>query len=64
MQGKTLRKMRMEIFWSQKTMARILGITRSSIAHYEQDRAPIPFSIVKKIAILHNEITRVIKTIK
>lgn len=56
--------MRVEIGWTQAQLARILNITRSSLAHYEQGRASAPFIVVRKIAILHTTITAAIDRVQ
>jgi transcriptional regulator with XRE-family HTH domain len=54
--------MRLEIGWTQKVLAEVLGITRSSLAHYETGRAVVPTLIAYKIDILHRGITHAIET--
>jgi len=61
MQGSTLRFMRLEIGWTQKIMAEVLGITRSSLTHYENERAQVPPLIICRIKILHRGVLRTIE---
>ena len=61
MHGQTLRFMRLEIGWTQKVAAEVLEITRSSLAHYETGRAPVPRVVIRKINILHRGITKTIE---
>ena len=53
--------MRMEIGWTQKIAAEVLEISRSSLAHYETGRAPVPQVVIRKINILHRGITKAIE---
>ena len=45
MTGGELQQMREELGWTQRFLAEKLGVTRCSIAHWEQGRAPVPSNI-------------------
>ena len=61
MSGDQLRTMRMEMGWSQKYLARVMGISRSSLAHWEQFRAPIPQGVGSAIRKAHRKMTKIVE---
>jgi len=40
-------ELRQEMGWSQYYLADAIGVTRSSITHWECDRAPVPPSVAR-----------------
>ena len=61
MDGETLREMRMEMGWSQAFLADRLEVTRSSLAHWEQLRAPVPWDVAKKVRKAHGKVTKIVE---
>lgn len=49
MTGEELQELREELGWSQYFLAERLGVFRSSIAHWEQGRAPVPTNVAKAV---------------
>jgi len=49
MTGVELQMLRQEMGWSQQFLAEKLGVTRSSLAHWEQGRAPVPHHISRSV---------------
>lgn len=49
MTGKQLTETRKQMGWTQYFLADALGVTRSSLAHWESDRAPLPSDIEKAV---------------
>jgi transcriptional regulator with XRE-family HTH domain len=47
MTGQELQELRNEMGWTQYFLADVLGIPRSSIAHWEQERAPVPVNVAE-----------------
>lgn len=45
-----IKQLRISMDYSQERLAEIVGITRSSLANYEQNRRPIPLTVLIKIA--------------
>lgn len=45
-----IKQLRISMNYSQERLAEIVGITRSSLANYEQNRRPIPLTVLIKIA--------------
>ena len=47
MTGEELQEIRVELGWAQWFLAEKLGVFRSSIAHWEQGRAPVPTNVAE-----------------
>ena len=45
MTGQELQELRNELGWTQYFLADVLGVPRSSIAHWEQGRARVPVNV-------------------
>lgn len=61
MKGSKLRQMRMDIGWTQQSLADVLDISRSSLCHYEQERAPLPKVLGHKMKVLHRGIMKAVR---
>ena len=61
MSGDQLRTMRMEMGWKQAYMASALGVTRSSLAHWEQFRAPIPRVVGVAVRRAHRKVVKIVE---
>lgn len=48
----------MEMGWKQSFLAEALGVTRSSLAHWEQWRAPVPRDVARKVRKAHRLVMR------
>jgi transcriptional regulator with XRE-family HTH domain len=48
--GKRLTSLRVERGYTQEELARMLGITRASLSHYENDRREADYETLKKMA--------------
>ena len=51
------KKLRMECGWSQYLLADLLGVTRSSVTHWECGRAPVPTGVRKALRDAHAIVT-------
>jgi len=45
MTGEKLQELRQELGWTQWFLAERLGVFRSSVAHWEQNRTPVPTNV-------------------
>jgi DNA-binding transcriptional regulator YiaG len=61
MTGDQLRSMRMEMGWKQSFLANNLEVTRSSLAHWEQFRAPIPRDVSRRVAKAHRKMMKIVE---
>lgn len=61
MTGDQLRMMRMEMGWNQWFLAQQLEVTRSSLAHWEQFRAPVPRDVAKRVARAHRKVAKIVE---
>lgn len=49
MTGEEFQERRLELGWTQALLADRLGVTRSIITHWEQERAPIPRDVERTV---------------
>jgi transcriptional regulator with XRE-family HTH domain len=61
MTNEELLEMRQEMGWTQYFLADALGVTRSSLAHWEGGRAPIPWNVESAVKNAH---ARVLKALE
>ena len=61
MSGDQLRDMRMALGWTQEFLADSMGVTRVSLAHWEQERAPVPPVIARAVAKVHSTVSVAIR---
>ena len=61
MNGSELRQMRMEMGWRQAYMAEALGVSRSSLAHWEQWRAPVPGIVSRRMKVAHRRMMKMVE---
>ena len=53
--------MRMELGWSQVFLSDLLGVGRSSLAHWEQGRAPIPVGFARRMRKAHSGMMKIVE---
>jgi transcriptional regulator with XRE-family HTH domain len=51
----------MEMGWKQAFMAEAMGISRSSLAHWEQFRAPVPQSVARHVKRAHRKVMKIVE---
>ena len=51
-------EIRKEMGWTQYFLAEVMGVTRSSVAHWEWGRAPIPPSVAAAMRRAHKKVTQ------
>ena len=61
MTGTRFQTMRNQMGWSQYFLADCLGVTRSSLAHWECERAPIPKSVARALTRVHGTVHTAIR---
>jgi len=49
-------ELRQGMGWSQYYLADAIGVTRSSITHWECDRAPVPSPVAKAMRRAHKKV--------
>jgi transcriptional regulator with XRE-family HTH domain len=50
-------ELRTEMGWTQYFLAEVMGVTRSSVAHWECGRAPVPRTVAKAMRRAHKKMT-------
>ena len=59
--GDELRGMRLDLGWTQKFLAASMGVSRSSLAHWEQERAVVPPVVARAITKVHKTVSVAIR---
>ena len=61
MSGEELRGLRRDLGWTQKFLADSMGVTRASLAHWEQERAPVPPVIARAVSKVYRTVSVAIR---
>jgi DNA-binding XRE family transcriptional regulator len=56
-----LTNMRKEMGWTQYFLAEQLGVTRSSLAHWEMGRAPVPQNVEETVTRCHARVMKALE---